>query len=92
MCRRLTTQIYFLLDAAEKFRLEAGVERLAKVRTPYLDEEFATKGTEGPGVFAGSASSHLMQVLFAARLCRPDLLVAITYAFGKQGFGLAGVP
>ena len=36
----LTTQIiYFLLDAAEKFRIEAGVERLAKVRMPYLDED-----------------------------------------------------
>ena len=88
-----TTQMkIILLDAAERFCLEAGVERLVKVRTPYLDEDFAAKGIEGPGVFAGSASSHLVKVLFAARLCRPDLLVAITYMFGKQGFGLAGVP
>ena len=42
----------FLLDAAEKFRIEARAERLAKVRTPYLDEDFAAKGAEGPGVFA----------------------------------------
>ena len=63
----LTTQMKgFLTDAAEKFRIEAGAERLTKVRTPYLDEDFAAKGTEGPGVFAGSASSHLMKVLFAA--------------------------
>ena len=54
----LTTQMKdFLLDAAEKFRIEAGAERLAKVSTPYLDEGFAAKGTKGPGVFAGSASS-----------------------------------
>ena len=50
---------------------------------PYLDEDFAPKGTEGPGVFAGTASSHLMKVLFAARLCRPDLLVAIAHLAGK---------
>ena len=74
---------YFLLDAAGKFRIETGAERLATVRTPYLDEDFTAKGTEGPGVFAGSASSHLMNVLFAARLCRPDLLVAITRLASK---------
>ena len=80
----LTTQMkYLLLGAAEKFRIEAGAERLAKVRTPYLDEDFVAKGTEGPGVFAGSAFSHLMKVLFAARLCRPDLLVAITRLASK---------
>ena len=80
----LTTQMkYLLLGAAEKFRIEAGAERLAKVRTPYLDEDFVAKGTEGPGVFAGSAFSHLMKVLFAARLCRPDLLVAMTRLASK---------
>ena len=89
----LVTQVTdFLLDAEEKFRIEAGAERLAKVRTPYLDEDFAAKGTEGPGVFAGSASSHLMKLLFAARLCRPDLLVAITRLANKVSFGLAIVP
>ena len=50
---------------------------------PYLDEDFAPKGTEGPGVFAGTASSHLMKVLFAARFCRPDLLVAIAHLASK---------
>ena len=80
----LTTQMKdFLLDAAGKFRIESGAERLASVRTPYLDEDFAAKGAEDPGVFAASASSHLMKVLFAARLCRPDLLVAITRLASK---------
>ena len=52
----LTAQMKgFLRDAAEKFRIEAGAERLTEVRTPYLDEDFAAKGTEGPGVFVGSA-------------------------------------
>ena len=36
----LTTMKDFLTDAAEKFHIEAGAERLTKVRTPYLDEDF----------------------------------------------------
>ena len=80
----LTTQVRdFQLDAAEKFRVEAGADRLAKVRMPYLEEDFTATGTEGPSLFAGTASSHLMKVLFAARLCRPDLLVATTRLASK---------
>jgi hypothetical protein len=80
----LSTQMKeFLLDAAERFRIELGVDHLAKVRTPYLIEDFAPKGAEGPGIHAATASSHLMKVLFAARLCRPDLLVAITRLASK---------
>ena len=43
----LTTQMKgFMLDAAEKFRIESEAERLASVRAPYLDEvlvEFALR-------------------------------------------------
>ena len=76
-----------MLDAAEKFRIESGAERLASVRTPYLDEDFSAKRAEGPGVFAGTASLHLMKVFFAARLCRPDLLVATTRLASKVRHG-----
>ena len=79
-----TTQMKdFLMDAVEKFRIEAAAGGPAKVRTSYLDGDFAAKGTEGPGLFAGSASSHLIKILFAARLCRPDLFVAITHLANK---------
>ena len=48
----LSTQMKdFLLDAAEKFRVESGAERLASVRTPYLDEDFTAKGAEGTFCF-----------------------------------------
>ena len=73
----------FSVGCCGGFRIEAGAERLAKVRTLYLDEDFAAKGAEGPGVFAGSASSHLMTILFAVRLRRPYLLVAITRLANK---------
>ena len=53
----LTTHMKdFLLEAAEKFRIESGAERLASFRTPYLDEDFAAKGAEGSSVFAGYSS------------------------------------
>ena len=53
----------FLLDAAERFRNEAGIDKLAFVRTPYLDEDFTSKGAEAPGSFASSASSHFDESL-----------------------------
>ena len=46
-------------------------------------EDFTPKGGEAPGAQASTASSHLMKVLFAARLCRPDLLVGITRLASK---------
>ena len=62
---------------------EIGVQRLPAARSPYLAEDFVPKGQDEPGVMAKTASSHLMKVLFAARLCRPDLLVAITRLASK---------
>jgi len=73
----------FLRSAVDIFKAEAGITRLRPVRSPYLSEDFAAKGAEETGDFAGTASSHLMKILFAARLCRPDLLVAITRLASK---------
>eukprot|EP00972_Heterocapsa_arctica_P042700 6295928-Heterocapsa_arctica.AAC.1 len=57
----------FLVDAAVKFKAELGVQRLSPARTPYLTEDFVTEAMDKPGVHAGTASSHLMKLLFAAR-------------------------
>ena len=80
-------QKYFVLEAAEKFRIESGAEQMASVESKYLDEDFSAKGAEGPSVFAGTAFSHLIKILFAARLCRPDLFVAITRLASKASVG-----
>ena len=71
----------FLISAAQRYMEE--VASLPHVCSPYLTEDFALKGSEGPGLQASTASSHLMKVLFAARLCRPDLLVGITRLASK---------
>ena len=73
----------FLLDAAEKFMEETGATHLAFARTPYLPDDFDPKADATPGVHAGTASSHLMKLLYAARVCRPDLTVGITRLAAK---------
>ena len=73
----------FLKSAADTYMAEAGLEKLPAARSPYLSEDFAPKGGEEAGRFASTAASHLMKVLFAARLCRPDLLVCITRLASK---------
>ena len=68
----------FLSRAAKRYIDEITVATLPLVRSPYITEDFTFKGSESPGLQAPLASSHLMNLLFATRLCRPDLLVGIT--------------
>ena len=73
----------FLLDAAVRYLDETGEKTPSAARTPYLPEDFSPKGGEEPGVHAKTCSSHLMKFLYAARLARPDLVVAITRLASK---------
>ena len=73
----------FLLDAVARYLEETGEKSLSAARTPYLPENFSPKGGEEPGVHSKTCSSHLMKLLFAARLARPDLVVAITRLASK---------
>ena len=67
----------FIFSAVQRYMDEIKVTSLPHVRSPYFIEDFTLKGSEGPGLQASTASSHLMKVLFAARLCRSDLPVGI---------------
>ena len=76
----------FMKDAAEIYAAEIGAKKLAEARTPYLPEnvwDFAPKGGEQAGEQSATCSSHLMKLLFAARLSRPDITVAITRLASK---------
>ena len=73
----------FLLDAVAQYLGETGEKSLSAARTPYLPENSSPKGGEEPGVHAKTCSSHLMKLLFAARLARPDLVDAITLRASK---------
>ena len=73
----------FPTSVVQRYMDEIKVTSLPHVCSPHLTEDFTPKGSEGPGLQAATASSHLMKVLFAARLCRPDLLVGITRLASK---------
>ena len=67
----------FLEKAVDLFQEELGKERLVPAGTPYV-AELTAEADEEPGVFAKTSASHLMRMLFAARMARPDLITAIT--------------
>jgi hypothetical protein len=73
----------FLRDAVSRYLRETGQKHISAARTPYLPENFNPKGIEIAGVFAKTCSSHLMRLLFAARLARPDIVVSITRLASK---------
>lgn len=69
----------YLLDAVNTYMKESGVSSLPYVATPYLDEVF----TDDPGLliqgkFESTCASHLMKLLFSARMVRADIIVATT--------------
>ena len=83
----LTVEIEdFMKDAAAIYATEIRATKLAGARTPYLPEniwDFAPKGREQAGEQSATCSSRLMKLLFAARLSRLDVTVAITRLASK---------
>ena len=76
----------FMKDATAIYAMEIGATKLAEARTPYLPKnvwDFAPKEEEQAGEQSSTRSSHLMKLLFAARLSRPDVTVAITRLASK---------
>ena len=69
----------FLVQAVSTFENEHG--KVKRVQTPHLEVLPAAgqkEEDEPEGDYARTASSHLMRLLYAARVCRPDLMVAVT--------------
>ena len=73
-----TSAKQYLLDAVKAYLAETGVSNLAYVPTPSIDDRF-DKASASPGKLVKNAASHLMKLLYAARLCRGDLLVTTTF-------------
>jgi len=55
----------------------AGNLKLHKADTPYAAEDTAGDTDEPVGLLSGVCASHLMRLLYAARVARPDLQTAI---------------
>ena len=68
----------YLLDAVKEYLNEAGKSQLSYVPSPSIDDRF-DDASRKPGMFAKSSASHLMKLLYIARLCRADILVTTTF-------------
>ena len=51
--------------------------KLQKADTPYAAEDTAGDTDEPAGLLSGVCASHLMRLLYAARVARPDIQTAI---------------
>ena len=61
--------IKYLMAVVKRYMQEAGIQSLAYAPSPSLDDK-TDEANSAPGLFAASASSHLMSILYIARLCR----------------------
>jgi hypothetical protein len=76
---RLVTGAKQYLEAiVTRYMKEAGCTNLPYVPSPVLEDK-VDEGDDSPGHFAASASSHLMSILYIARLCRGDLLTTTSF-------------
>eukprot|EP00971_Amphidinium_carterae_P351160 6491948-Amphidinium_carterae.1 len=76
-CHTMSVHMKGYIDAAvHKFASEWG-HTLQKVHSPYVGEDEEESDCEGDLKFEKSASSHIATLLFLARVCRPDLMVAV---------------
>jgi hypothetical protein len=66
----------FLVKAVEIYESEGGMINGATA-TPYLDS-LAVDDDAPEGKMKASAASHLMRLLYAARVARPDLITSVT--------------
>ncbi len=72
----------FLHQCVERYQELAGPKapRITKAHTPFCSpaQLAAVEGIPGEGALASIAARVLMKVLYAARICRPDLLFAVS--------------
>ena len=73
-----TSSKEYSIDAVKEYLKESGQTSLAYVPSPSIDDRF-DKQSQCPGKFASAAASHLMKLLYVARQCRSDVLVATTF-------------
>eukprot|EP00971_Amphidinium_carterae_P246199 4889689-Amphidinium_carterae.1 len=67
----------YIDNAVSRFMKEWG-GKMGRVTSPYLENESESGGVQNGCRFGKSASSYVATLLFLARVCRPDLMVAVT--------------
>ena len=75
----------YLKAAVREYMKEAGVKHLAWVPSPSIDDRFDEESSK-KGKFADTALSHLMKLLYIARLCRGDFITTVTFLARRVHF------
>jgi len=68
----------YLEAAAKRYCEEIGVQKLEYVESPFIEDKLDEAHLQ-PGKQASTASSHLMSLLYDARLCRGDLITTTSF-------------
>ena len=68
----------YLTAVVQRYMEEIGAKTPSWVGSPYLDDQF-DEASLAPGKQAASAASHLMSILYVARLCRADLITSTSF-------------
>ena len=68
----------YVLDAVKAYMEECKLSSLAWVPSPSIEDRLDPAHAK-PGALAGSAASHLMKLLYVARMVRGDFLTTVTF-------------
>ena len=68
----------YLEAIVKKYMNETGVKALPWVATPSIDDRIDDESQQ-PGKQKATAASHLMSIMYIARLCRADLIVTVSF-------------
>ena len=68
----------YLEAVVKKYMNETGVKALPWVATPSIDDRIDDE-SQKPGKQKATAASHLMSIMYIARLCRADLIVTVSF-------------
>ena len=81
----VTEGVEYLRNAVKEYMLEAKVLTLPWVPSPSIDDRFDKESCKR-GVFADTAASHLMKILYISRLCRGDVVVTTSFLARRVHF------
>ena len=68
----------YLEAVVKKYMNETSVKSLPWVATPSIDDRI-DEDSQQPGKQKATAASHLMSIMYLARLCRADLIVTVSF-------------
>ena len=74
----ITEGVEYMRNAVKEYMKEANVMTLPWVPSPNIDDRFDEQSCKR-GKFADTAASHIMKIMYLARLCRADVVVTASF-------------